>query len=582
MASAIEMFAPAGSFLADNAVAVHLLSFYKPFLIVLTAAPYAWLISSVIDKDVRYYHLNEKAWNAATVGALILGLATVFFIPLFWVGWPLMVLLYMGVAYGYWKYRDPKVPEGKRFDLFAGKWAAYTAQKRAAKAFGEVTASFADAKGNRQTPPGKDNPLFDVHLACEQLILSALPRRASRIDLAPGPTGHASAMIIDSVRVPRAVVGAELAARMIDYLKSAAGLDTKDRRKKGRAPIRMDVGGGKVNLTLTAWGASAGQFLRLEIERDRQLTRTVDKLGLLPQQVEAITQGLTDVRDGVVLVAAAPGNGLTTLGYTLLSRHDSYTNNIKTLERVVERKLEGVDHLEWDPAEPSADFAGKLQTVVRRGPDIVMSSEITDPGTGEVLVNPNNAGALFYGLIATDSAQAALATYLKAVGDPKAAASRLRLVVSQRLARTLCTECRQPYQATPDQAKRLGVSDGKPLQLFRASGKVQFKNEVVDCSACQGSGFSGATGLFEVLRVDARCAEILAAGDVAGAYTAMRRAFRAPSAQDCGLVKVRSGETSLEEVARVFAPKTAAKAPSTSAKPAAPSTPSSPPRPKNA
>ncbi len=551
----------AGPLLADTAISVQLLSVYKPFLVALVVLPYAWLISSVIDKDVRYYHLNEKVWNAACVGTLLAGLACVLFIPLFWVGWPLMLLMFVGVSWGYWKYRDPKVPKGKQFDLFAGKWAAYSARRKAAKAFGEVTASFSDAKGNKQVPPGKEDPLFEVHLAAEQLILSALARRAARLDLVPGSNAHASSIVVDSVRVGREAVASDVAARLIDYLKTAAALDTKDRRKRVRGSIRMDVGGGRVNLLLTAWGASAGQSMRIDIERDKQLTRPFEALGLLPAQVDAITQGLSDVKEGVVLVAAPPGQGLTTLGCSLLTRHDSYVNNIKTLEKVVERKLEGIDHLEWDSTDPSADFAARLQTVVRRGPDIVLASDLTDPGTAGVFVHPNNAGVLFYGLIPTESAQVAIATFLKASGDPKAAAARLRLVVVQRLARTLCTECRQAYQPTPDQAKRLGVPEGKAIQLYRAGGKVQVKNDIVDCPTCGGTGFGGVTGLFEVLRVDGPSAAILATGDTAGAYTAMRRAFKTPTAQECGLLRVRNGETSLEEIARVFAPKASASKP---------------------
>lgn len=550
-------------------MAVHLLSFYKPFLVVGTVLPYAWIISSVIDKDVRWYHLNAKAWSAICTAGLVIGIAFALLIPIFWVGWPLMILLYAGIPYAYWKYRDPKVPQAKRFDLFAGKWAAYSANRAKTKAFGVVTASYADSKGNRQTPPTKEEPLFEIHLATEQLILSALPARATRIDLVPTAGGYASSQLIDSIRYKRDGFAPEMAVRMIDYLKSAAALDTKDRRKKVRAAMRMDVGGGKVNLLLTSWGTSAGQFLRLDIERDKQLAISCDSLGMLPSQLELLKNSLTTDRDGVILVAAAPGNGLTISGYSLLSRHDPYNNNIKTLERFVERKLDGVDHVEWDPSDPSADFASSLQTVVRRGPDIVLASDITDSGTGKVLVNQNNFGTLFYVLVPTDSVQVAIGAYLKAVGDNKAAAARLRMVVCSRLIRTLCPECRQPYQATPEQAKRLGGAAGKPMELFRASGKVQVKNQVVDCAACQGSGFQGLTGLFEVVALDDRAREILATGDIPAAYAQMKRACRAPSQQDCGLVKAKAGETSLEEVARVFAPKAPPKSASAAPAPSA-------------
>lgn len=558
--------------LAGSATAVHLLSVYKPLLIVAFTLPYAWLISTVIDKDVRYFHLNVSAWTSTCVGSLIAGLASALLIPLFWVGFPLMLVIYLATPYAYWKYRNPKVPAKFQFDLFAGKWAAMLAARKTQKAFGEVTVSYADAKGNRQTPPGKESPLFEVHLATEQLLVPALPARASRVELTPGTSGYVSAQFVDSLRYRKGTLTTELAIKVIDYLKSAAGLELKDRRKRLSAAIRMEVAGSKINLLLTTWGSSAGQVLRIDIEREKQLTVPFEKLGLLAPQAQLLADALKDVRSGVVLVSTPPGQGMTALAYSLLTRHDPYNSNIKTIERFVERRLEGIDHNVWDGADPNIDFATAMQSIVRRGPDIVLASDMAEPGVGKVLVNPNNAGTLFYVLTPSDSLAGALTNYLKAVGDPKLASTKLSAVVTQRLIRTLCPECRQPYQASPEQSKRLGGAPGKPLQLFRSSGKVQEKNQIVDCQACQGTGFIGVTGLLEVVQPDEKSRAFLAGGDVASACQQMRRAFRCPVAQEVALVKARTGETSLEEVARVFAPpKSAAPPKAASAAGAAPS-----------
>ncbi len=539
---------------AQSPVAVHLLSVYKPFLIILFTLPYAWLISTVIDKDVRYFHLNVTAWTAACIGGLVLGLLFALAIPYFWVGFPLMIVVYAALPYGYWRYRNPKVPEKFRFDLFAGKWAAMADARKTKKAFGEVTVSYADGKGNRQTPPTKESPLFEVHMATEQLLVPALPARASRVELAPGSNGYSSVQFIDSLRYRRAAMTTELATKVIDYLKSAAGLELKDRRKRQSAPLRMEVAGSKINLSVTTWGSSAGQVLRIDFEREQQLTVAIDKGGLLPSQTQLLVDALKDARTGVVLVSSPPGQGLTTLGYSLISRHDPYNSNIKTIERFVERRLEGVDHNIWDGSDPNIDFATALQTIVRRGPDIVLASDLLEPGVGKVLVNPNNAGTLFYVLSPHDSVDGVVSAYLKAVGDSKLASSKLMAVVSQRIVRTLCTECRQPYQASPEQSKKLGAPAGKTLQLFRSGGKVQDKNQVVDCPACGGTGFRGVTGVLEVVRADDRGRDLLGGGDVGGAVQYMRRTFRTPSSQEAALMKARSGETSLEEIARVFAP----------------------------
>jgi general secretion pathway protein E len=268
-----------------------------------------------------------------------------------------------------------------------------------------------------------------------------------------------------------------------------------------------------------------------------------------------LKDALENVVGGVVLVLVPPTHGLTTLGYALLTEHNAYTSDIKTIERQVDRRLEGVTQLAWIAGEATNEYSTALQSIVRRGPNVMLVSDITDAGTGPILTHANSQNTLFYVLIPTDSVTIGLSTYLKAVGDPKSAANSLRAVVAGRLVRKLCPECRQSFQASPDQSKRLGAAAGKPLQLFRASGKVQIKNDIVDCGNCQGTGFLGTVGVFEVVRPDERGREMLIAGDIPNAYQQMRRAFRTPLTQECALLKVRAGETSLEEIARVFAPK---------------------------
>ena len=342
---------------------------------------------------------------------------------------------------------------------------------------------------------------------------------------------------------------------MIDLLKAAAGLDIKERRKRQSAILGMKIGDGEVKFLLTTWSSSAGQILRLELDREKQLTISFDNLGMLPIQAQTLKDALENVVGGVVLVLVPPTHGLTTLGYTLLTQHNAYTSDIKTIERQVDRRIEGVTQLAWIAGEATNEYSTALQSIVRRGPNVMLVSDITDAGTGPILTHANSQNTLFYVLIPTDSVTIGLSTYLKAVGDPKSAANSLRAVVAGRLVRKLCPECRQPFQASADQSKRLGATAAKPLQLFRASGKIQVKNEIVNCGLCQGTGFLGTVGVFEVVRPDDRGREMLVAGDIANAYQQMRRAFRTPLTQECALLKVRTGETSLEEIARVFAPK---------------------------
>ena len=579
--------AAAGAVLA-NAVPAFLLSFYKPVLILLAVVPFAWLASSVIEKDVRFYHLPLSAWNWALVGTLLGGLAAALFIPIFWVGWPLQVLMYAGLGYGYWKYRDKQVPEKDRFDLFSAKFRASMEARKAAKAFAGATIVFLDGTGNKVAVPSREDPMSEVHTAAEQMIATALPARARRIDLGPTPKGYVPIRLIDGIKHPQEPMQPELALRVIDYIKRVAGLDANERRKRQTKDMKIQAAGGRVTLTLTTWGGANGQAMRIDVERGKQLALPFESLGMLPAQVEALEEATKEVSQGVILVAVPPGMGLTTLSYALIARHDPYLLNIKTLERLIERRVEGVEHEQFDATAPGADYATKLQSLVRRAPNVMMVSDVQDSGTGKIITNPNAGETLFYVCIPADSAVVAATAWMRAVGDGPLASARLRAIVVGRQVRALCTECRQPYQASPEQAKRLGAPAGKPLQLYRAGGKIQVKNRIEECPACAGLGFVGTTGVFEVLRLDDAARAALATGDVAAMYQAARRAFRTPMIQEAAMAKVCTGQTSVEEVARVFAPKAAASASSNApagtpragvaaaAKPGAPAKPGSP------
>ena len=538
-----------------SAVPAFLLSVYKPALVLMAVVPFAWLSSSVIEKDVRFFHFPLAAWNWALAGTLVAGLAAALFIPIFWVGWPLQVLLYAGLGYGYWRYRDRQVPEKDRFDLFSAKFRASMEARKTAKAFAGATIVFLDGSGNKVPVPPREDPMAEVHTAAEQMIATALPARARRIDLGPTPKGYMPIRLIDGIKHPQEAMQPELAVRVIDYIKRVAGLDVNERRKRQMKDMRIQAAGGRVTLTLTTWGGANGQALRIDVEREKQLALPFESLGMLPAQVEALEEATKDVSQGVVLVAVPPGMGLTTLSYALIARHDPYLLNIKTLERMIERRVEGVEQEQFDATAPGADYSTKLQSLVRRAPNVMMVSDVQDPGTGKVITNPNAGETLFYVCVPADSAVGAATAWARAVGDASLASARLRAIVVGRQVRSLCTECRQPYQASPEQAKRLGAPAGKPLQLYRAGGKVQVKNRIEECPACAGLGFVGTVGVYEVLRLDDAARQALASGDVAAMYQSARRAFRTPMIQEAAMAKVVSGQTSIEEVARVFTPK---------------------------
>lgn len=543
-----------------QAVAAILLGWWKMLLIVIPFGLWAWLISSKLEKDARYFHLNHTMWNSIHLGAGFAALCAAMFIPIFWIGWPVQILLLLAPVLVYWKLRNAAVPAENKYYLSSQSLSEKLAASRLRKAAQQALLQFADSKNKVRPVPVKDDPLFPVHMVAEDLLGPAIAARASRVEVVIGPNGATVSQLIDGIRYKREPIATDAAIRMVDYLKDIAGLDVNDRRRRQQGDFKMRGPGGTNDATLVVKGSSSGQMATIDFDRSKRLHKPFDDLGLLPPQLETLRAfEPTHERHGIILLGAPSGQGLTTSAYAFLSRHDAYTSNIKALEREIAVRLEGVDQVVWDPTNPDVDYATNLQSILRRDPDVVLVSDIRDNETARVAADPGMQGPLLYIQQPLPTIVDQIRDWVKRVGDVKQATRALRAVTNQRLLRRACPNCRQAYTPTPEQIKKLNLPKNKATQLFRAGGKVQVKNKIEDCPVCSGTGYLGQTAAFEVFIVDDEARKSLVAGDLKAALAHARR-NNMIYLQEAAMAKVVAGETTLDEVVRV----TAAPAPGTS------------------
>jgi len=564
----IRTFLPA--LLAETPAPAFLMSVAKPLVSFAAFVPYAAFVSGKLEKDAAYYNLNPQKWSGIFLAFGAAAVLAVLLVPTWLAGFPLMLALMVVPCAWYMKFRN-KALEGtkaKPLSVLSIDFAKMAAERRAKSAMAGATLRFQKKDRSDHPVPDRKDPGFETYGALEALLLAGADARASRIEVALSKQGAQVQHVIDSVRFKRDPIAGELATRVVDLLKNFAGLDAAERRKFQRDVLAFVRDGNRCLATVTSVGSMQGEAIRIDFDREKQLTIAADKLGAGEAQLKPLVDALfTDPR-GVVLVGARPGQGLTTACYAMLGRHDSLTSNVKTLERKHERIVEGVEHADFDPSK--SDYATQLQTIVRRGPDIVFVADAGEPGVGKVVCGANARNTLFYVALPSDSVPDMMAAWVKAVGDPKSAAETLRAVVAQRLVRKVCLTCRAQYAAGPAEQKMLAIPSGKQVQLYKQSGKVLVKDQPVDCPTCKGTGFLGVSGALEVLVLDDEARRLLASGDVKAAYMQARRAHKSLSLQEAALMKVRAGETSLDEVRRVFAPPAAAAAPAAGAAPKAP------------
>jgi len=566
--------------LAQHVVASPLLGWWKALLILPPFMAWAWLVATKLDKDARYYHLNYQMWNGIHLAAGVIALAAMLLIPFFLLSWPVGILILLAPVLVYWRIRDQSVPEGEQFKLTGEGILAKLAARKQARASQQALIQFIDSKGKTRDTPLREDPLYAVHMLAEDMLGPAIAARASRVEMNVANNGGSISQLIDGIRYKRETVPTESSIRMIDYLKDIAGLDLAERRRRQIGAFRLRGPSGESEINIVTAGSSSGQSLRVDFDRSKRMHKPFDAIGLLAQQLESLrVLAEPHERHGIILLGAPPGHGLTTTAYSFLSRHDAYTSNVKSLEREIMVQLLGVDQVQWDPHNPDIDYATNLQSILRRDPDVVLTGEIRDNETARVIIEPGMKGPLIYIQQPLPTIVDQIRDWVKKVGDVRDATKALRAVTNQRLLRSLCPNCRQAYQPSPEQLKKLNLPAKKVSQLYRAGGKVQVKNKIENCPVCGGTGYLGQTAAFEVMIVDDEARKLLAGGDLKAALGHARR-NNMYYLQEAALAKVISGETDLDEVVRVTSPARAAEGGS-AAPPTAGSVRPKPPKPSD-
>lgn len=514
---------------------------------------WGWVTSTIWDKDTVYWHFNREGWNVAHLisGTLGFGLMVAPVPEVWWpaVGFPAGLLVMWASSIAYWVYHNRNVPEDQHFKVSAEGLRQRMAARSASRQQKAAAISILDSQGVSRGIPGKDDPLLPVHIAMEDMLTPALIQHAAVVELIPNRSGqYQVSQIVDGVRYRREPLDPGAANAVIDYLKGAAGLDVADKRRRQSGDFTARFGTESHEIRVRAAGSSAGQTLTLEVDLKKRVDIKPKDLGLLPRQVEALDKATSDLH-GIVLVSAPQGNGRTTSLYSLLRRHDAFTANIRTLELERLVLIDGVGHSEFK-ADKGVDFATELRSILRRDPTIVMVEDLVDVKTAQEAAAPGMRGPLQYLGLRADSGLEALAKWAKAVGDLKLASEPMKAVVSCRLLRTLCDNCKVPYQPDPNQLRKLGLPADQIKQLYKHSGKVIERNREETCPVCGGLGYRGQSGAYEVMVFDADARKLIAAGDLNGLKTHMRR-MKTISIQEAALRKAIDGVTSIEEVIRI-------------------------------
>ncbi len=329
-----------------------------------------------------------------------------------------------------------------------------------------------------------------------------------------------------------------LAPLIVSRIKIMAKLDIAEKRLPQDGRITLRIAGRAVDVRVSTMPTSHGERVVLRL-LDKQTARLdLAQLGMEPQSLR-LMQKLIAVPHGIILVTGPTGSGKTTTLYAALTALNNNTRNILTVEDPIEFDLPGIGQTQVN-YKVDMTFAKGLRAILRQDPDVVMVGEIRDIDTAQIAIQASLTGHLVLSTLHTNSAIGAI-TRLDDMGiEPFLLSSSLIGVLAQRLMRMLCKECKKPIPATASECALLGVPEKDAPTLYHPTG----------CSRCRYSGFSGRSGIYELIATDETLRTMI--HDKVSEQN-MRKYARTlfPSIRQDGYRRVLMGDTSLEEILRV-------------------------------
>jgi type IV pilus assembly protein PilB len=346
-------------------------------------------------------------------------------------------------------------------------------------------------------------------------------------------------MRIDGVLAEAATVPRRMVSGVISRIKIMADLDIAERRIPQDGRVSMTVEGRKLDLRVVTLPNVHGEGVVMRILDKRRISFELDKLGFQEHELTRFRKAFNRSY-GAVLVTGPTGSGKSTSLYGALNELNTPEKNIITIEDPVEYQIAGITQVQVNP-KAGLTFAAGLRSMMRADPDILMVGEIRDRETAQIAIEGALTGHLVLSTLHTNDAPSAITRLIEMQVEPFLVASAIDCVVAQRLARTLCSHCKQ----------RTII----PAEVLRSHGyRARFDIEAyepVGCVRCGGMGYRGRVGLYEVMVMSEAIRALSlerASADQLGAV-AVREGMR--RLRDDGLDKVKAGLTSIAEVARV-------------------------------
>jgi type IV pilus assembly protein PilB len=376
------------------------------------------------------------------------------------------------------------------------------------------------------------------------ILVDALRRNASDIHLEPYEREFRVRFRVDGVLYNIMTPPLKMRDAMTSRLKILARLDIAEKRlpQDGRIKlkVRLDGRSRELDFRVSTLPTIYGEKMVLRLLDKENLRLDLTLLGFEPDSLEKFKRNISKPF-GMVLVTGPTGSGKTSTLYSALQSLNTPDTNIITAEDPVEYNLQGVNQVQMKESI-GLNFAAALRSFLRQDPNIILVGEVRDFETAEIAVKAALTGHLVLSTLHTNDAPSTISRLMNMGIEPFLVATSVNLIQAQRLVRRICKECKTQVNMPSEALVDVGfqATESKEIQVFKGVG----------CSACNGTGYKGRVGLYEVMEITDEVRELILVG--ASGLELRRKAIEEGmlTLRQSGLEKIRQAMTTIDEVVR--------------------------------
>ena len=377
-----------------------------------------------------------------------------------------------------------------------------------------------------------------------EILLEAIEARATDVHIETHEAGLRVRYRIDGMLQSQPVPPEinHFQAAIVSRLKIMSRLNIAERRLPQDGRIQLRASGREIDVRVSVIPMIHGEGICMRLLDKGRMEFDLRSLGMDQNMHETFSQ-LIRQPHGIILVTGPTGSGKTTTLYSALVEIRKETNKIITAEDPVEYQLADINQIQVHP-KIGLTFGAALRSMLRHDPDVILVGEIRDLETAENAIQASLTGHLVFSTLHTNDSSSAFTRLVDMGVEPYLASSTVEAVMAQRLARTLCSECKVAYD--PDPAD---LPDDFPYEQWKESGEPIYRAE--GCRACRRIGYRGRIGLYELLIANETIRNL--AHDRANSWTIQQEAVKHGliTLRQDGWKKVLDGRTAIEEVLRV-------------------------------